>query len=242
MPKNKVIDLITDQEMAFALLVLSGKMTDQCAAEAVGLNPANATYIKSKPRVRAYMLEHRALMQQQIVEQPTDRLAVEGLRPLNPSREQVLGRLWEFANMGPEVTRGSITGQVKAISMIVAIEGLIPDRRAGSADKNPASPPSKPQIYESEWLREQRAKANGSQPNPVDQEEDGPGISQAEPVPGSAADASPDPGPFFDPGESTFANSMSLSETESPSHAAFARDTRVPFSIPKNPFARRRPL
>jgi hypothetical protein len=33
---------------------------------------------------------------------------------------------------GPETTRGSITGQVKALSMIVAMEGLIPDRRAGS--------------------------------------------------------------------------------------------------------------
>ncbi len=149
MPKNEVNDPITHQEMAFALLALSGNMTDERAAEAVGLNPANAAYIKSKSCVRAFMLEQRALMQQQIVEQETglSRLAVEGLRPLNPSREQVLGRLWEFANMGPEVTRGSITGQVKALSMIVAIEGLIPDRRAGSVDKNPASPPSKPQIY-----------------------------------------------------------------------------------------------
>jgi hypothetical protein len=39
------------------------------------------------------------------------------------------------------MTRGSITGQVKALSMIVAIQGLIPDRRAGSAEKNPAPPP-----------------------------------------------------------------------------------------------------
>jgi hypothetical protein len=220
MPNHEVSDPITHQEMAFALLILSGNMTDERAAEAVGLNPNTAAYIKSKPCVRAFMLEHRAAVQQQ----------------LNPSREQVLGRLWDFANMGPEVTRGSITGQVKAISMIVAIEGLIPDRRAGSADKNPASPPSKPQIYVSEWRREQLAKTNGLQPNPVDQEEDGPGISHAEPAPGLAADASPEPG------ESTFADSLSLSETESPSHAAFVRDTRVPFSIPKNPFARRRPL
>ena len=69
MPKNKVSDLITDQEIAFARLVLSGTMTDRRAAEAVGLPPDSAAYTKSKPRVRAYMLEHRAAVQQQLVEQ-----------------------------------------------------------------------------------------------------------------------------------------------------------------------------
>jgi hypothetical protein len=57
MPKNKVSDPITDQEIAFARLVLSGAMTDRRAAEAVGLNPDTAAYTKSKPRVRAYMIE-----------------------------------------------------------------------------------------------------------------------------------------------------------------------------------------
>ena len=69
MPKNKVSDPITDQEIAFARLVLSGAMTDRQAAEAVGLNPDSAAYTKSKPRVRAYMLEHRAAVQQQLVQQ-----------------------------------------------------------------------------------------------------------------------------------------------------------------------------
>jgi RNA polymerase sigma factor (sigma-70 family) len=45
----------------------------------VGLNPDTAAYTKSKPRVRAYMLEHRARMQQQLVEQET-----EGLAPAEP--------------------------------------------------------------------------------------------------------------------------------------------------------------
>jgi hypothetical protein len=191
MPKNEVSDLITDQEIAFVHLIVSG-MTDQRAAEAVGLYPNTAAYIQSKPCVRAYMHEHRARMQQPIVEQET-----EGPRRSHLGRERVLDRLWELASLGPEITRGSITGQVKAMSMIVAIEGLIPDRRAGSAEKNPAPQPPKAQIYESEWLREQRAKTAGSQPNPVpDKEEDWPGAPEAEPA-------------------------------------------RVPFSTPKNPFARR---
>ena len=125
MPKNKVSDPITDQEIAFARLVLSGTMTDRQAAEAAGLNPDSAAYTKSKPRVRGYMLEHRAAVQQQLVQQEAD-----GLRRLSLDREQVLDRLWEIANLSPEMTRGSVTGQVKALSMIVAMENFIPDRRA----------------------------------------------------------------------------------------------------------------
>ena len=74
MPKNNVTDPITDQEIAFARQILSGTMNDRQAAEAVGLNPDTAAYTKSKPRVRAYMLEHRAAVQQQLVEQDTEEL------------------------------------------------------------------------------------------------------------------------------------------------------------------------
>src|SRR5277367_1970003 len=152
MPKNKVSDPITDQEIAFARLVLSGAMTDRQAAEAVGLNPDSAAYTKSKPRVRAYMLEHRAAVQQQLVQQEA-----EGQRRLNLDREQVLNRLWEIANLSPELTRGSVTGQVKALSMIVAMENFIPDRRAISSEKKSAPPPVHAEIYASAWLREQQA-------------------------------------------------------------------------------------
>jgi hypothetical protein len=97
MPKNKVSDPITDQEIAFARLVLSGAMTDRRAAEAVGLNPDSAAYTKSKPRVRAYMLEYRAAVQQQLVQQEAD-----GLRRLNLNRTQVLNRLWESPTSAPK--------------------------------------------------------------------------------------------------------------------------------------------
>src|ERR1700733_2816105 len=118
MPKNKVSDPITDQEMAFARQVLSGGMTDRHAAEAVGLNPNTAAYVKAKPHVRAYMLEHRAAVEQQLVQQEADlsrppRLAVgravEQRHSLNLERVQVLSRLWEIANLSSEMTRGSIT-------------------------------------------------------------------------------------------------------------------------------------
>ena len=162
MPKNTVSDPITDQEIAFARLILSGTMNDRRAAEAVGLNPDTAAYIKSKPRVRAYMLEHRAAVREKLVDQEA-----EGLRNLNLGRDQILARLWELANLSSEATRGSITGQVKALSMIVAIKGLIPsgtmnDRRLSLTQNQPAAPPATPYSNSA-----QQRQPEGTQPGHV---------------------------------------------------------------------------
>ena len=73
----------------------------------------------------------------------------EGLRKLNLGRDQILARLWELATLSHEVTRGIIAGQIKALTMIVAIEGLIPDRRLSPSATQPAAPPVEPEIYES---------------------------------------------------------------------------------------------
>jgi hypothetical protein len=163
-PKNTASDQITGQEMAFAHLILSGTMNDRDAAEAVGLNPDTAAYTKAKPRVHAYMIEHRAAVSERLVDQEAglSRLprlavgrAVEGLRKLNLGRDQILTRLWELATLPSEATRGSIAGQIKALSMIVAIEGLIPDRRSSSTGTQPAAPPVNAEIYTPEWLRKQ---------------------------------------------------------------------------------------
>jgi hypothetical protein len=159
MPKNTVSDPITDQEMAFALLIMSGTMNDRRAAEAVGLNPDTAAYTKAKPRVRAYMKEHRAAVREKLVEQEA-----EGLRKLNLGRDQILARLWELATLSHEATRGSIAGQIKALSMIVAIEGLIPDRRLSPSGTKPAAPPVEPDIYTAEWLRKQQHQSGGEDP------------------------------------------------------------------------------
>jgi hypothetical protein len=239
MPKNKVSDPITDQEIAFARLVLSGAMTDRHAAEAVGLNPDSAAYTKSKPRVRTYMLEHRAAVQQQLVQQEA-----EGLRRLNLDREQVLARLWEIANLSPEMTRNSITGQVKAISMIVAMLNLIPDHRAASAEKKPAPAPAPGQIYASAWRRGQQAATIDPQPAPAaaqQEQEDSPGVPEPKLAPGSVGDPPPDPRPS----QSTFANRFTPSEAPPPYVPLFTSvpDLRVPLSIntkPLNPFVRPR--
>ena len=184
MPKNKVSDPITDQEIAFAHLIMSGTMTDRRAAEAVGLNPETAAYTKSKPRVRAYMIEHRAAVREKLVDQEAD-----GLRKLNLSRDQVLTRLWELATLSHEVTRGIIAGQIKALSMIVAIEGLIPDRRLAPPGTQPTAPPVEPQIYAAQWLHQQPHQPEGEDPGDSD------AAAEAQPAAPHVPEPTPEPPP-----------------------------------------------
>jgi hypothetical protein len=232
MPKNKVSDLITDQEIAFARLLLAGTMTDRHAAKAAGLHPNSAAYTKSKPRVRAYMLEHRAAVQQQLIQQEA-----EGLHRLNLDREKVLNRLWEIANLSSEMTRGSITGQVKALSMIIAIEGLIPDRRAASAQSKSAPAPA-PQIYPAAW-RGQQATTIDSQPGPAPAEqEDEPAVPEPELAPTPVAD----PPPHSGPSQSTLAKLFTPSLAPGPYVPLFTSipDLGIPFFKNINPFVHSR--
>jgi hypothetical protein len=259
MPKNNVDDLITDQEIAFARLVFSGTMTDRQAAEAVGLNPDTASYTKSKPRVHAWMLEHRAAVQQQLVQQDA-----EELRRFNVGRDKVLARLWDIANLDPEMTRNSMSAQVKALSLIVAIEGLIPDRhsarRAVSAENKPAPPPVHPPFYVSEWMRtrQQGENVDPQPPSAPDHQEDQQEVApEIQSAPGGV-DGPPRPGP--DPTAIELSSSrpernvveapavpgsLNPSQTTSslprvPMADYVAPDTRRPFSIDKNRFGRHR--
>jgi len=98
-----------------------------------------------------------------------DLVTDSGIDPgFNVGRDRVLTRLWEIANMDPERTRNSMSAQVKAISMIIAIEGLIPARRAASAQTQPAPPQDHSSFYTAEWLRnQQNGQSVDSQQPPV---------------------------------------------------------------------------
>jgi hypothetical protein len=240
MPQNYVTDPITDKEIAFAHLVLSGIMTDRRAAEAVGLSPGTAAYTKSEPRVRAYMLEHLADEQQRLVEQDTEercRLAL--------SRDRILARLWQIADVGPEMTRNGMSAQVKALAMIIAIEGLIPDRRAVSVQNKLASS-ANPPFYVSEWMR---AQQNGESVNPQ--------LPQEEAAPEPQSSLSPDSatteelsssrpvveGPEVQAPLNALQTppSQTVSSTPRvPMADNVAPDTRRPFSIDRNRFGGRR--
>jgi len=163
------------------------------------------------------MREHRAAVEQQLVQQEAD-----GLHRLNLERDQVLARLWEIANLSPEMTRGSITAQVKALSMIVAIEGLIPDRRAAdrlsvSSERNSAPAPTHPQ----------------PSANPA-QREDEPAV----PEPKLAHTTVAGPPPYPGPSQPILANCFSPSQAPGPYVPLFGSvsDLGVPFPIIKNPF------
>jgi hypothetical protein len=235
MPKNPVSDPITDQEIHFARLVLSGTMTDRRAAEAAGLNPESAAYTKAKPRVRAYMIEHRAAVKEKLVDQEVD-----GLRKLNFDREQLLNRLWELATLSHEATRGSIAGQLKALALIASIEGMIPDRRFSPSAAQPTTPPVEPNIYKSEWLRKQQEQAAGKEPgDPMPPAETQP----AAPQPAAAAAPSPSE-PDLASNQPSLAGSL-VSQASTWVPQATGRgfdallDSRQPFSIKKGRFGRR---
>ncbi len=254
MPKNTVNDPITDQEMAFAHLILSGSMTDRRAAEAVGLNPDSAAYTKSKPRVQAYMIEHRAAVRERLVDQEA-----EGLRQLNLGRDQILARLWELANLSPEATRGSMAGQIKALSMIVAIEGLIPsgtmkDRRLSPSGTQTTPTPVKADIYSAQWRRRQPQAAGEEPGDPVAATETQPAAPQAPhpelPQPlhrNPARNFDQNSERNFDPNQPSLANPFinppPLSRVPAATGLVFdaVLDTRgLPFSPQRGPSARRR--
>jgi hypothetical protein len=100
------------------------------------------------------MIEHRNAVSEKLVEKE-----VEGLRKLNLGRDQVLARLWELANLSHEVTRGSIAGQIKAVTLIVAIEGLIPGRPSPSVTQ-PTASPVEAQIRSAQWLNKLQQDGN----------------------------------------------------------------------------------
>ena len=179
-PKNKVSYPITDQEIAFARLVLSRAMTHRQAAEAIGLNPDSAAYTKSKPASAPRCSSTGPPCSNSLSSKR------QRTPPPEPNAKKHLDRLWEIANLSPDMTRGSVTGKVKALSMIVAIEGLIPDRRAISSERNPPPHPPGAQIYASAWCRGQdattAATTNDPQPTPApghqqDQQEDSPAVT-----------------------------------------------------------------
>jgi hypothetical protein len=145
MPKRPVQTPITDQEMAFAHLILSGTMTDQEAAKAVGIDPSRAAYVKGKPKVQAYMEEHRASVRAGLVQHE-----VEALAKFNISREQILAKWWEFANIDP--AKGyNTSSQSKALELLWKGLGY------ADGDTDPKKPDGdgepKYQIYRAVWMR-----------------------------------------------------------------------------------------
>ena len=146
MPKGPVETPITDQEIAFAHLILAGKLTDREAAEAVGISPGQAAYVKAKPRVKAYMEEHRASVRVGLVQHEVDALA-----EFNIGREQILAKWWEFANIDPKKTGYNTSSQSKALDSLWKALGFESSNKPGDEDEpEPASAADLPRQMDAE--------------------------------------------------------------------------------------------
>jgi hypothetical protein len=147
MPKGPVETPITDQEMRFAHLILEGRLTDREAAEAVGISPGQAAYVKGKPRVRDYMASRRASVTAAIVQHESAVLTEN-----NIGREQIIVRLYELGMLSPEKTNGNITGQVRALDSLRDMLGLVGPQPGEKPDGAGEAEP-KHDIYVAKWMR-----------------------------------------------------------------------------------------
>ena len=179
----------------------------------------------------------------------------EELHRLAQSRGRVLARLWEIADLAPEKTRNGMSAQVKALSLIIAIEGLIPDRRAVSAEKKTAQQPETPPFYVSEWMRTQKNGQSVDPQTPLSQEQ-----AAAQPQSPTASECADDPAHTPGPPSTELSSprpersvvegpavSGPLNPLQSspllprvPTADFAAPDTRRPFWIDKTRFGRRR--
>ena len=108
MPKNNVSDPITDQEIAFARLVLSGAMTDRRAARSRWPQPRLRRLHQIQapcPRLRGSSTAPPCSNSSFSKKPPPPPPAEQRQHRLNLDREQVQARLWEIANLSPEMTR-----------------------------------------------------------------------------------------------------------------------------------------
>jgi hypothetical protein len=71
------------------------------------------------------------------------------LSSLSPiSLDQVLSKYWELANLDPQETKGSITGQLKAL------DSLCEELALKSGDKTPRRVPTAQPFYRAAWMRD----------------------------------------------------------------------------------------
>ncbi|HEV2272779.1 MAG TPA: hypothetical protein VGR96_01365 [Acidobacteriaceae bacterium] len=68
-------------------------------------------------------------------------------RGADVGRDRILARYWELANLDPEVTKGTITGQLKALDALCEEIGLAPHT------KESAPPAASQAIYRSAWMQ-----------------------------------------------------------------------------------------
>lgn len=182
--------------------------------------------------------------QEKAVEEQFVKQEAEQARRRELCRERILTRLWQIADLDTEKTRNSAAMQMKALTTIIALEGLLPDRRAAASEKK-ADPLPVANIYQSAWLREQQEKTAQSSPAVTDAASDAAkehtppqGTDQAADniVSAEKVSAVPEPPPVapVNPVQTTVWSPYARVPDAAP-------DNRLPFRIQANPFKPRRP-
>src|ERR1700733_5301577 len=207
MPKGPVETPITDQETRFAHLILGGKLTDREAAEAVGISPGQAYYVKAKPRVKEYMDSHRASVRAGLVQHEVDALA-----EFNIGREQILAKWWEFASIDPAKTGYNTTSQSKALDSLWKALGFEGPKKSEAEEPEPKTV----NIYHPPWLLERQRG--------IFSERD----ERPEPELSSTSEPSPKPGPAWIDRPAVVTQSSTASPSDYETNRAFepAESTR----------------
>ena len=73
---------------------------------------------------------------------------------LKIDRDQILAKYWELANLEPEKTKGSVTGQLAALD---ALRSLCEKLRQKPVDANR---PASQEIYRSAWMSPRPTRTN----------------------------------------------------------------------------------
>ena len=168
MPKNQVSDLITDQEITFARLILSGTMTDRAAAKprastptpppTPNPNPASAPTCSSTALPSSNNSSSKKLKEQ---------------HRQNLNRERVLARLWEIADLAPKRPATAYRpGQGPHHDR--RHRSLIPDVAPSPPGTNPPLRPSPADIYANPPMATKASSRKTSNPRQT------PVLSQAE--------------------------------------------------------------
>jgi len=73
-------------------------------------------------------------------------------------RAEILRKYWELANLDPEVTKGTITGQLKAL------DSLCEELALEESGDDPSAARPQQQIYRSAWLRLTARETSSDEP------------------------------------------------------------------------------
>ena len=105
--------------------------------------------MKAKPRVKAYMDEHRASVRVGLVQHEVDALV-----EFNIGREQILAKWWEFANIDPKLTGYNTAGQSKALDSLWKALGFEGSKKPDGEDgEKPSFFRAFPDVYRAKWMR-----------------------------------------------------------------------------------------